>query len=116
MRPLIAGRNKKFFAAEAADDIPATQFPGYDFGGRPQSKIADQMAKIVVDGLEVIEVQDEERDRRAIASGATQHAPRLRSEAATIEDARQRIDECRLTMLQADLGLGGLKTQEGERP
>ena len=62
-------------------------------------KIANRMAPAVVDGLEVIEVEHEERGRRPVAAGAEQHALRLRFKAAAVQNAGQRIDQRGLAML-----------------
>ena len=60
-------RNHEFFAAEPADDVAASQLLRHGLGDGPKRKIADRMAPSVVDGLEVIEVEHEQRRRRPVA-------------------------------------------------
>ena len=61
----IRHHHDKFLATKARDDVDATHRLAEAFGAFAQHFVADIMAVLVVDGLEVVNVQHQQRHRRA---------------------------------------------------
>ena len=58
---------------------------------RPQHRVAADVPVGVVDALEVIDVEEHERQRTAVAAGALELAVELFLEAPPVEDVRQAV-------------------------
>jgi hypothetical protein len=113
--PIAGERDGEFFTADPTDNVAATQFIRDGFGDRLQSEITDRMSPAVVDGLEMIEIEQEQRGRRPVPAGVEEHPLRFRLEPATIKNPRQRIDECSLAVPEPDLILCRRHQEERKR-
>ncbi|PWK84524.1 hypothetical protein C8D88_108139 [Lentzea atacamensis] len=60
-------QDDELVASEAAHQIGVAYGVAQHMGGRTQNGVTGGVAKLVVDGFEVIEVDDEQRDRPAMA-------------------------------------------------
>ena len=63
IRPVARQCDHELLATEPAQNIAASKFLRHGFGNGPERQIADRVSPTVVDGLEVIEVEDKERGR-----------------------------------------------------
>ena len=66
--------DRKFLAADAADQIASAQFLMADFDAGFQHQIADGMTVFVVDGLEVVEIENDATQRMRVAPGQREGA------------------------------------------
>src|SRR4029079_14434591 len=101
---------EEFLAAVAAHDVAATEPPRQEVGKGPQDRVAGLVTVLLVEGPEVVEVEDHDR-RAAPVVGIASHAGGLetsdrRVEVAAVEEAGQRV---------ADRELGHLGVEERVR-
>ena len=82
---------REFVAAEPRDDRDRWHGGGDFLRDVAQQRIADGVAVHVVDGLEMIEVEHQQRHRLALAFGAGEHGGAFFGKGATVEKSGQRI-------------------------
>ncbi len=115
-RDRIVGRvfddGHEFVAAIARPELAAAQDPRHPMRDRLQHQVADQMAVPVVDRLEPVEVDHEDRDLGPVAVGAADRGVQRFAERRAIGEPRQdvvhrerpdlpfRLDDGRLGFLQ----------------
>ena len=71
-------QDAELVAAEAGDDVAGAQVGAQPRRDRPQQLVAGVVAEAVVDQLEVVEVEEEDADRRAGRGAAPQRVARAR--------------------------------------
>ena len=87
----IRHRDKKLFAAVTAGEIDAADRISHSVGDILNDLIADIVPVRVVDGLEVIDIEDHQRKRAAGPECAIEHAGQMAGEVAAVIEAGQLI-------------------------
>ena len=85
--------------------------PSQPRGDRPQQLVAGAVAERVVDALEVVEVDEQRRDRRLAATRARQHLLDAVEDQRAVGQARQRVvggQERELVLAASELLVGAL--------
>ena len=86
-------QDPELVAAEAGDDVPRPQVGPQPRRDRPQQLVAGVVAEAVVDQLEVVEVEEEDSDRRAGDRRPPQRVGQRLDEAGPVRQPRQRVVE-----------------------
>ena len=87
----VPEQEDKLVAAEAADHVRRACVIAEAHRNRLQDRIAGQMAVLIVDGLEVVQVDEDQARGGAVALHMRQRAIELALEAAAVEHVEQRI-------------------------
>ena len=92
LRQVAGGQqHDELFAAETAGDAVAGGRLAQQFGEGDDDPVADGMAEAVIDGLEVVEVGDDQGGRQLVLCPPRQRLACSPLEAAAVEQAGQRI-------------------------
>ena len=81
----------ELLAADPADGVDRARLARDPRGGLGEHAVADRMAVLVVDGLEVVEVDDDEAERAAARGEAVGLLAQALGERALVEQARQAV-------------------------
>jgi hypothetical protein len=90
----VGQQQREFLAAQARDRVVRAHHVDERARRAAQHLVAVGMAMGVVDRLEVVEVQRDDRDRPPVARGARQLLPASEMERALIRQAGERILGC----------------------
>ena len=82
----------EFLAAVPADHVGRPQVRAERLGDAAQDHVAGRMAVRVVDGLEVVDVDEGDRQRALVAAGALDLGEERRQERLAVRDARQAVE------------------------
>ena len=84
-------QHDELVAAVARDDVVIAQLGAQRVGDRPQLLVAGLVAALVVDGLEVVEVDQQAGERRAGAAGAEISSRGAQVQRAVVDQAGERV-------------------------
>ena len=119
--PGVAGGHDhaELLAAEAADDVRSAQRHTQEVGEVAQNLVADAVPVDVVDALEVVDVEHQDRDRVARTARARQLGAQALVEVAVVVEAGQRVGLRLVLEPRADLRVvererGGVGEPAGE--
>ncbi len=87
--------DREFLAAEPGDEIAGPHAALRQRSEQPEDVVADRMTETVVDRLEVIEVEDQHRDRLGAVRGLAGEFARGLDQAATVEQPGERVGQRR---------------------
>ena len=100
-------------ASVSSDDIALAHRRPYQIGRRLEHVISGHVAKTVVDGLEEIQVQQQETSRRAIAKPDAQLPCQGAVECPWVEHLREWVAKSRIPYSQTQLGMAQGERQRG---
>ena len=119
MRARLAGareQHDELVAAVAADHVVVAQLAAQRRGDHSQLLVARLVAAVVVDRLEVVEVDQEADQRRAVAAGARDLLAHADVQRAVVRQAREGVRGGRHAGLLVGLGVAaGHACQRGDR-
>jgi len=104
----VPQQQREFIAAEARHHVGGAHVAREYRGHRLEERVARGMAVAVVDGLEPVEIDIDERGAGAVTLGVGERALQLALEAASVEHVGERID------LGARLEIGHLRPCGGK--
>ena len=87
----VADHQRELVAADARDQIGRAEPLAQHLGDRLEHRVAGRVAVRVVDLLEVVEVEHDDRARVAVADGAGERLDEARLEAAAVEQRGQQV-------------------------
>ena len=102
----------EFLAAVAAEDVLVAELRIDDLGDLLQAVVAAGVAQLVVDRLEMVDIDEQHRQRRALAVRVLEGARQRLVETAAIQRAGQRIDFGGVAQMQRGHGFVGLQQRQ----
>ena len=87
----IGEQHQEFVAAEARHQIGGAQAGGDAQRHRLQQPVAGQVAERIVDALEVVEVDEQQRQRRAVLAAGVRQLLEVLDEGGAVRQAGQRV-------------------------
>ena len=99
----VRDEDRELVAAQTAEELVAPHLARHLARDPDQHRVARAMAERVVDVLEIVEVEEEQREARAVALRVRDHARELFVEAVAVVEAGQRV-----ALGEIDELLGGL--------
>ena len=91
----LAEDDPELVSAEAADQIALPQARGEDLADRDEKPVPGQVAVPVVDGLEAVEVDGDQRPRAPVATTGGEEGLELLVEAPAVGEARELVPDWR---------------------
>ncbi len=99
----VLEQHREFIAAEARDRVAAPRALDQALGARAQHAIAFAVAEAVVDGLEVVEVDEQHRHAAIAALADRERVLDAVAEQRAIREQGQRVVECEAPQLLLDV-------------
>jgi hypothetical protein len=84
-------QDDELVAAVAGDDVVVAQLAAQGIGHDPQPFVAGLVALVIVDGLEVVEIEQQAGERRAGAAGAGDLLAHAQLQGAVVDEAREGV-------------------------